>query len=1065
MSKNPFLCRKLLFLLISLITLALLCTVALTSCGSSVSDIIIKDYNKPRTTFVQGQELDFSSGVLTVMIDGNETDIPFSDPEVSITGYNKDTLGKQTVTVTYKEKSTTIEVNVVARMVADGFKSNYFINDSFDNSQGKLKITKDDGKTQTVNLNSEYVTVKTFNTSAAGDSAVTVLYNDGKVSYEATFSVKVYDIAEVVFTAPRKTVYSSHETELSLAGGYFTVKAANSDFSAMVPLTADMQTGFDLSAATPAHRENALQQTLVFTYPGYTGKSFNFNISILYSSVSVVKDAAKALSDVTITDRNTVIPDELKTIAVDAASEYFKLTPARKALIDENELLKVMRPAAFCVQEVFNDAAAKFEHLFGIDSNSGNLLVNAKSYDALKASISDFENKDEPFNVYAVTLNSMKEEFGDVLLFEEEVDGNKTRITIKGYIKSPSADELSFYVDLFKYMLNVSDMLAVVPKNWTESTLSEYESVITETFNYIVGSGFTGPSFNGVYNSISSWRENDDFFEIIYTYYIYVVGDKEAFFDSINSEQGLKLHLPGELQTWYTCLSSGAYELSVMRNNINNMDIRLYDTTRFMYYYSQACEAVDAIKSSDNKLYKDIYDFIGGDIMTYSYLQNPNMLGYYYHVYTMVESKAFTQLWDSYMELATVYYSGKVDLIEDADKINAVLRDMAKLTPGEFYGFICSLNFLYGDPDTAKYAFDHNDQKVHSILAYLVAYYDVSNFGDARVLMQLLFAAEKCAVADAKGEGFEAFRTEMETFLTMFGALSDENQRKFKEIAGGLYDKYVDIYNSYGTDYTPELGEWSDKYNDLKNAIADFYTVTDILSDTELTNDEKKYYFPLLFTISERAISLYSDIIENGTDAAVKATYTLKYTFGDTTTTLDNAMIKLKGEFYYNMVFTSLNYGTQENPINISFWLSYSEMEDLRAFMISASHVLMAAHNDTAIDKAAVKSMLESFRALTDAEKATFHFFGMNIYYDVLLEFFTIDGTSSDLVRSILQTEIGYIEYMKDTTDTGRRDYFSKIIAAAESEYNKLDTQQQSELDQLLKDIYNYYLEKYEQIA
>jgi len=147
MSKNLFFCRKLLFVLVTLITLALLCTVALTSCGSSISDIVIKDYNKPRTTFVQGQEPDFSSGVLTVIIDGNETDVPLTDPEVSITGYDKNTLGKQTVTVTYKDKSTTIEVNVVARMVADGFKSNYFVGDSFDNSQGKLKITKDDGKT------------------------------------------------------------------------------------------------------------------------------------------------------------------------------------------------------------------------------------------------------------------------------------------------------------------------------------------------------------------------------------------------------------------------------------------------------------------------------------------------------------------------------------------------------------------------------------------------------------------------------------------------------------------------------------------------------------------------------------------------------------------------------------------------------------------------------------------------------------------------------------------------------------------------------------------------------
>ena len=1060
MSKNLFFCRKLLFVLVTLITLALLCTVALTSCGSSISDIVIKDYNKPRTTFVQGQEPDFSSGVLTVIIDGNETDVPLTDPEVSITGYDKNTLGKQTVTVTYKDKSTTIEVNVVARMVADGFKSNYFVGDSFDNSQGKLKITKDDGKTTTVNLNSESVTVKSFNSSAAGDKTVTVEYNDGTVSYETTFSVKVYEIGEVTFTKPGKNVYSSHDPELSLSGGYFTVKAAGADFSTMVPLTLDMQTGFDLSAANPEHRTNPLKQTVVFTY---AGKSFNFEISILYSSVTVIKDAAKALADVTITGRDTEISSDLKAIAVDAAIEYFKLTPARKALIEEEEVLTVMRPAAFCVQEAFNDAAAKFDHLFKIDPELGNLLINAKSYDELKASISDFENKNEPFNVYASALNNMKADFEDVVLFEEEVEGKNTKVTIKSYIKSPSAEELSFYVDLFKYMLNVSDILAVVPDDWTNETLTEHEDAITEAFNYIVGSSFTGPSFNGVYNSISSWRTKNDFFEIIYTYYIEVVGDKEAFFDSINSDKGLKLHLPGELQTWYTALSNGAYELNVMRSNVNNMDVRLYDTTRFMYFYTLASEAAENIKNSDNKLYKDIYNFIGGDFMIYSFLEHPQSFGYFYHVYAMVESKASAQLWSSYMELASLYLSDKVDLVEDADKLNAVLTDMAKLTPAELYGFICSLNFLYGEEDTNKYAFEYADDTVHSILTYLMAYYDASNFGDARVIMQLLLAAEKCAVAQTKNEGFEEFRTAMDDLLTSFRDMSTEDQQKFKDIAGDLYDKYLDIYNSYGTDYTPELGQWSDKYNSLKDTIADFYTILGIVTDPDMENEQKQYYYPMFFAISEKAISLYSDILENGTDEAIKAIYTVKYTFDETPITIDNAMIAVKSEFYYNMLFTSVNYGTEENPITMSFWVSYSEMGDLREFMVFVADILMDSYEEIEIDESTIRTMIESFRALKNEEKSTFHFFGMDHYYNTLLNYFTLDGTSEELVRAILQMEIGYVEYMKDTTDSGRLEYFDKIMNTAMTEYGKLSTEQQEELNQLLTGIYNFYLEKYEE--
>ena len=1055
--------RKILFLFVSLITVFLLLAMTLTSCGEKVGDIVIKDSDKPRTTFVQGQELDFSSGVLTVIVDGSEKAIPLTDPEISITGYDKNTLGKQTVTVSYREKSTTIEVNVVARMVADGFKSNYFVGDSFDKTQGRLKITKDDGKTTSVNLDSELVTVKSFDSTTAGEKTVSVVYSDGTVSYEATFTVTVHEISEVVFTKPRKTVYASHDSELSLAGGYFTVKASGTDLSTPIPLTADMVVNgtFDLSAATPANRETALKQTVVFTY---AGQSFNFEISILYSGVSVVKDAAKALAGLEITGRDTEISPELSAIAVDAANEYFKLTTARKELIDEEDVLKVMRPAALCVYKAFLDAAVKFDDTFIVDTTTGNLSIQSESYEQLKAAIVDFENASDPFNVYAAVLNGMKEEFADVLLFTEEVDEKTVNVTVKDYVKSPSSDELSFYVDLFKYMLNVSDILKTVPDDWTKDDLSDYEKEITEVFNYMLTSRFTGPSFNGVYNSISSWREKDDFFEIIYTYYIYVVGDEEAFFNSINSEQGLKLHLPGELQTWYTSLSYGANILLSLMQNAETTDLRLYDMTAFMYYYREAKEAVEVIKASDNTLYKDIYNFIGGDYLTYSLLEHPQSLGYLYHSYLMLESEAYGALWDSYLDIAAFYIKGqKLNLDEEQEKFNKVLADMAALTPGELYGFISSLNLLYGEADADKFAFDHNDNTVRNIFAYLMAYYDAYNFGtDARVLMQLLLVAEKCAIIEGRGSGYDAFAAEMVTFLEMYNGMSKEKQDKLQEIAGGLYDKYVAIYTNYDAT-TPSLDESADDYAALKNAITDFYTILAIIYDTETDNTTKQYYYPALFAAAEKAIGLYYDILGGEDEGAIMALCTVLYTFGDKECTIDNAMIKLKGEFYYTIALRYQNYGTTENPRNISFWITYSELANLRAFIESLSEPFMTFYGEKALSEAEVRAILEGYRALGDVEKAVFQAFGVNIYYDMLLDYFTSTGTKESLARAILQAEIGYVEYIKDTTDESRLKYFNDTISSAKSEYKKLSDTEKDSLDQLLKDMYNYYVEKHNQ--
>ena len=60
--------------------------------------------------------------------------------------------------------------------------------------------------------------------------------------------------------------------------------------------------------------------------------------------MSVVRDAAKALADVTLEDENATLSSELGEIALDAASEYFKLTQARKDLIDEEneKLMKLL---------------------------------------------------------------------------------------------------------------------------------------------------------------------------------------------------------------------------------------------------------------------------------------------------------------------------------------------------------------------------------------------------------------------------------------------------------------------------------------------------------------------------------------------------------------------------------------------------------------------------------------------------------------------------------------------------------------------------------------------------
>ena len=92
--------------------LAAVAALSFTAC-SSVKSIAIAEM--PRTTFVQGQELDLSGGKLAVTGKGTEQ-IDLNSADVSVSGYDKNTLGVQELTVKYKGKTVPLTVTVIARL-------------------------------------------------------------------------------------------------------------------------------------------------------------------------------------------------------------------------------------------------------------------------------------------------------------------------------------------------------------------------------------------------------------------------------------------------------------------------------------------------------------------------------------------------------------------------------------------------------------------------------------------------------------------------------------------------------------------------------------------------------------------------------------------------------------------------------------------------------------------------------------------------------------------------------------------------------------------------------------
>ena len=147
-------------MLILLLLAATLVVVA--SCGSDVSEIAVNEDGMPQLIYVLGQDVDLSNGVLSVKGKDGDTELPLNSEGVTVTGYDKNTLGEQTLTIAYGGKTTEITVTVVERMVAVDYWADYMLDDTFDNSKGRLKITRDDGTSYTVQLNHPNVTISGF---------------------------------------------------------------------------------------------------------------------------------------------------------------------------------------------------------------------------------------------------------------------------------------------------------------------------------------------------------------------------------------------------------------------------------------------------------------------------------------------------------------------------------------------------------------------------------------------------------------------------------------------------------------------------------------------------------------------------------------------------------------------------------------------------------------------------------------------------------------------------------------------------------------------------------------
>ena len=221
---------------------------------TEITKITVKT-NPTKTTYLQKETLDVTGGVITATKSNGDTeDISMKDSSVSITGYDANKVGEQTITVTYKGKSTSFQVTVNANTITsisvktNPTKTNYFVGEELSVAGGIIKVTYSNNSTKDISMSNSEVSISGYNQNTAGNQTIQVAYQEKTTSF--TVVVTAVELQSIhIGQYPDKLIYQVGES-LNLTGGEI-LKTYNNGMTSNVDMTDQSVTvtGFDSATA------------------------------------------------------------------------------------------------------------------------------------------------------------------------------------------------------------------------------------------------------------------------------------------------------------------------------------------------------------------------------------------------------------------------------------------------------------------------------------------------------------------------------------------------------------------------------------------------------------------------------------------------------------------------------------------------------------------------------------------------------------------------------------------------------------------------------------------------
>ncbi len=843
-------------LLLLVLAVSIFATVA---CGDSVEEVSVKAEGMPQLVFVLGEQIDLSNGLLTVTDKDGTRDIPMDSEGVSVSGYDKNKLGEQTITVSYGSKSTELKVTVVERMTVVNVATDYLVGDELDLTKGSVKITRNDGTSYTVKLNSSNVTLSGFNSAGVGKTTVSVSYDTGAETYNTSFDANIHNVSEIEFKRPNNVAYDSHDGgELDLSGGYLTLKGGNGAVEKDIPLNADSVTveGFDLSAV---NAENTpYTQTITVSYGD---KSFEYEVKLTYTDISLFRDNAEKFLDIDWTGEDfPEIGEELGRLAIELMELYLDFSKADMTSITRQHTLAVARAAFVYGLEAVTDDLLALEGAFTI--SGGQLVFTCESYEDVEDALGILKLYDGDLYTVSPIINALSETFAEEELISDIYFG------MYGVLDNEVYEAL---VDIFEYMLDLSDTLNAIPEDWRTQGVNAYATEIEALWSFIQSSDYTDVSASEIHYYVSFWRTESDLFDLLYTYY-FGLNDTETI-----SELAL-LGLPTVIEDIY-------YHASAAMDQIYQISqYAVIDTAQLFFSYFYAQKLGEDIMNGEDEMAKYLYEnlplnaMLGIDDsvvytfdMLIEYIRTAEG-GIQYTMGPLLGVPEYHALLDKYMDIL-------INLVEDedyedSDRYGADVEEMfalyIDLSAGQQINFFYSIGTFYAMGYPPVMFDDSGDWEdfVNLFVELINDYYRGVLATDAAISVynQFVIAIELYAQRGVYDTSFDEFIEKMDAIATAYAALSDSERDTFNSYLGSAYEKYTAIRAGFNTTGKVELGEWQQVFDALEEALGSVEAAYSLLQ-------EGYDAYNLFLSAYERLQSIVNTILENAPQDIVDAYY------------------------------------------------------------------------------------------------------------------------------------------------------------------------------------------------